>query len=261
MKWHHIEKGHGTPLVLLHGIGMDSNAWIPVLDRLALQHRVIVFDLPGFGKTPEFTAPVLPTPHTMAAGLKQALLAMGIDQPVDLVGNSLGGFIALQAAAEGVARSVVGISPAGLWRDKAPLHIRPLFGSMRKAMQSFPGFSGLLMASGLARTALLAGPMTARGWKVPAHEAKASVHRFAHSPGFEAALDGFEHAFLDANKIKVPCTIAFGDLDWVFPLGTRDKKRAPRHAHWVRLPACGHVPMWDDPDRVAHVILRGIQAQ
>lgn len=52
MIWHHVEKGQGRPLVLLHGIGMSSDAWAAVFDRLAVQRRVIAFDIPGFGRTP-----------------------------------------------------------------------------------------------------------------------------------------------------------------------------------------------------------------
>lgn len=256
MIWHHIEKGHGRPLILLHGIGMNSEAWAPVMDRLAVQRRVIAFDIPGFGKTPGIEG-CEPNSEAMVASLAQSLDKMGIHEPVDMVGNSLGGRIMLDAAAEGMARSVVGISPAGLWRETGPSHLEPLFGAMRKAYKVAPGLTDQLLKTTLGRTVIMAGAVSARGWKMPAREAIRSARMFAESHHFEPVFEAFRPPFARGEEIKVPCTIAFGDLDMVFPIGTRDKSRVPAHARWVRLPACGHVPMWDAPGLLSHVILSG----
>lgn len=43
--WHCEERGQGRPLVLLHGIGMSSFAWSPVMGQLASQRRVLAFDV------------------------------------------------------------------------------------------------------------------------------------------------------------------------------------------------------------------------
>ncbi|HVL00964.1 MAG TPA: alpha/beta fold hydrolase [Dongiaceae bacterium] len=255
MSWHYVEKGQGRPLVLLHGIGMNSEAWGPVFDRLAVQRRVIALDIPGFGKTPGFPDTVEPGPAAMVDSLGQALKALGIHEPVDLVGNSLGGRIALEAAARGLARTVVGISPAGLWKNQGPHHLEPLFGAMRRAYQLMPGISETLLGTAVGRTLIMAGAVSARGWKMPVEDAVRSARLFAQSHHFEAIFDAFRPAFSLGHQVKVPCTIAFGDFDFVFPLGTRDRSRAPAHTRWARLPACGHVPMWDDPDRVSHLIL------
>ena len=255
MIWHHIEKGQGRPLVLLHGIGMNSEAWMPVMDRLAVQRRVIAFDIPGFGKTPGLEEE--PNSQAMVNSLATSLKKMGINEPVDIVGNSLGGRIMFDAAAEGLARSVVGISPAGLWREKGPAHLEPMFAALRKGYQLMPGVSEALLKNRVGRTLMLAGAVSARGWKVPAHEAVRSARMFAQSHHFEPVFEAFRPPFSRANEVKVPCTVAFGDFDFVFPVGTRDKSRAPAHTRWVRLPGCGHVPLWDHPELVSHVILRG----
>src|SRR3989338_3554051 len=115
--WHCEERGQGRPLVLLHGIGMSSFAWSPVLDQLAKHRRVLAFDTAGFGKTPVLPAGVKPTVPNLVRALLDTLDAMGIHEPVDVVGNSLGGWMALEVARQGRARSVVAISPAGLWKD------------------------------------------------------------------------------------------------------------------------------------------------
>ena len=256
MIWHHIEKGHGRPLILLHGIGMNSEAWAPVMDRLAIQRRGIAFDIPGFGKTPGIEGRE-PDSAAMVESLGQSLRKMGIDEPVDMVGNSLGGRIILDAAADGLARSIVGISPAGLWRETGPGHIEPMFGAMRKVYQAMPAVADRLLKTTVGRTVIMAGAVSARGWKMPAHEAIRSARMFADSHHFEPIFEAFRPPFTRAGDISVPCTIAFGDLDMVFPVGTRDKTRAPAHTRWVRLPGCGHVPMWDHPELVSHVIMQG----
>lgn len=124
--WHRIERGVGRPLVLLHGGGASAMTWLPVLDRLAAHRRVIAFDMPGFGETP------LPSDTElcvawMVAQLAVELSRLGINEPVDMAGNSMRGLIALEAAKQGLARSVVGIAPAGLWRRRMPLVLRSQF--------------------------------------------------------------------------------------------------------------------------------------
>lgn len=49
MIWYYIEKGQGCFLVLLYGIGMNSDVWLFVMDCLVVECRVIVFDIFGFG--------------------------------------------------------------------------------------------------------------------------------------------------------------------------------------------------------------------
>ncbi len=99
--WHRIERGVGRPLVLLHGGGASAMTWLPVLDRLAAHRRVIALDMPGFGETP------LPpdAEFSMAYMMDQfavELTRLGINEPVDIAGNSMGGLIALEAAKRGL---------------------------------------------------------------------------------------------------------------------------------------------------------------
>ena len=120
-KWKCIDHGEGRPLVLLHGIGMSSEtAWSPVLEKLAEKRRVIAFDLPGFGASEPLYKGADRSPKGIAEDLKCALQKEGISESVDIVGNSLGGFVALEFAKLGQTRSVVLLSPAGLWHRTAP---------------------------------------------------------------------------------------------------------------------------------------------
>ncbi|MEZ0363848.1 alpha/beta fold hydrolase [Mycobacterium sp. pUA109] len=118
-EWNRIDKGAGRPLVLLHGGGSSANSWLPVIDQLAQQRRVIAFDFPGFGDTPAVRDMAFTMDWAMQQ-LAEQLNLLGIDTPVDIAGNSMGGWMALEAAKRGMARSVVAIGPAGLWAKGMP---------------------------------------------------------------------------------------------------------------------------------------------
>ena len=98
VKLHYIEKGEGSPVVLLHGNVVTSEDFQTsgVLDLLAARHRVIAFDRPGFGYSDR--------PHGSAWSarkqaelLREAFVILGINRPV-VLGHSLGAAVALALA-------------------------------------------------------------------------------------------------------------------------------------------------------------------
>ena len=90
------DRGTGRPLVLLHGWGVSSELFVPILDALQQGRRLIVPDLPGFGATPEPPAPW--SVHEYAAWCFALLNRLGIET-FDLVGHSNGGRIGIAMAA------------------------------------------------------------------------------------------------------------------------------------------------------------------
>lgn len=96
----HVESvGGGEPLVLLHGWGLHSGFFAPVLGRLAQRSRVHALDLPGHGLSP----PLVPYTLDTVVDAIVATLA-GIDAPLTLLGWSFGGIIAQRLAARHPAR-------------------------------------------------------------------------------------------------------------------------------------------------------------
>ena len=136
--WRYEETGSGRPLILLHGIGMSHAAWNAVTPYLRATRRVIAFDIAGFGLTPPLPAGTLPTIANLVEALERSLHEMGLDLPIDVAGNSLGGCMALEAARRGIARSVVAISPIGLWRAHPAPHVKYVFRGMRLHGAVFP---------------------------------------------------------------------------------------------------------------------------
>ena len=104
--------GSGSPLVCLHGFSDTWRTWELVLPELERHHDVLAPTLPGHaGGTP------------LSGELSDGLLADAVEHAMDdagfhtahIVGNSLGGYVALELAARGRAESIVALAPAGGW--------------------------------------------------------------------------------------------------------------------------------------------------
>src|SRR6266581_1028027 len=93
--------GSGPPLVLLHGVGHRRQAWGAVLDRLTPHRDVIMVDLPGHGESPPLEEG-LPIVDALLGPVTALLGDLGVAHP-HVAGNSLGGRLALEAAAAGRA--------------------------------------------------------------------------------------------------------------------------------------------------------------
>ncbi|WP_244817457.1 alpha/beta fold hydrolase [Caballeronia sp. Lep1P3] len=92
---HYLERGIGEPLVFIHGVGMQANAWYPQIENLSADFRVIAVDMPGHGKSASLDAGAgLPQFVEWAAEFIEALDA----GPVNLAGHSMGSLIAAGVA-------------------------------------------------------------------------------------------------------------------------------------------------------------------
>ena len=235
---------------------MSHAAWNALVPYLSLMRRVIAFDIAGFGRTPPLPRGTLPTIANLVDRLDASLQAMGIDVPVDIVGNSLGGTIALEAANRGIARSVVAISPAGLWKEHGALHVDYVFGGLRVMAKWFPRFLKATVQVPWLREVVLAVPMSVGSRRMPASDAVRAVDDLAASPAFEETFDNTRSPF-SCRDIAVPVTVAFGDRDWILPRRSRNRDALPSHARWITKHGWGHVPMWVDPVGVSALILEG----
>ena len=244
----HTRTGSGEPLLLIHGLGGSRRIWSPVLERVAAERDVIAVDLPGFGASPELPAGVAPTPVNLAAAMAELCAELGVRRP-HAAGNSLGAWVALELAKAGAAASVCAISPAGLWR-------RPL-GPRRVDAHAWAARLGpllpVLLSSGRARAALLRSTV-ARPERLTAAEARGLVGDWLAAPGYAAANREMRaHVFEHPELVTVPTTIAWGSEDRL--VGPPKRERMPPGARYVVLDGLGHTPTWDDPPRIAELLL------
>ena len=252
--WQYSEAGSGRPLVLLHGIGMSRAAWNPVMPYLCRRRRVIAFDIAGFGSTPPLPKGTLPTIPNLAEAFGQSLREIGLTMPVELAGNSLGGSIALEAARRGIARSVVAISPPGLWKAHPAPHVKYVFRSLRFTAVNYPRIVKATMRIPLLRELVLAVPISVGSRRMAVNDALRAVDDLATSTAFEETFENTRSPFSGVD-ITVPLTVAFGDRDWILTKGSRHRDGLPAHTRWVAKPGWGHVPMWVDPGGVSQLIL------
>src|SRR3954469_7396399 len=110
-----IGSGDITPVVLVHGLGGQWQNWLENIPRLAQDRRVVAMDLPGFGGTPEPSGHVDITITQYGRWVNELCDKLGLGQ-IELVGNSMGGYIAAEVAIqfpERVERLVL-VSAAGI---------------------------------------------------------------------------------------------------------------------------------------------------
>jgi pimeloyl-ACP methyl ester carboxylesterase len=149
------ESGAGEPIVLLHCSSGSSSAWLPVMDHLDQDYRVLAPDLLGYGRNAPWPRDAVLAPDG-ELGVVEALLYLA-DRPVHLVGHSYGGTVALNAARrfQRQIASLVLIEPVafhllrradevGGWREIAALaeHHLALVGESRDAAaaEAFIGY-------------------------------------------------------------------------------------------------------------------------
>ena len=108
---HVVDRGTGPVVVLVHGLGADLSKWHANIDELAQTHRVLALDLLGFGLSDKPNVDY--RMQVYVDQVRELLDSRGIDQAT-LVGNSMGGLVSLQFAAQHPERvkSLVLVAPA-----------------------------------------------------------------------------------------------------------------------------------------------------
>jgi pimeloyl-ACP methyl ester carboxylesterase len=246
--------GTGAPLVLLHGIGLTRASWQPVIPALAERFDVIAVDLPGFGDSAPFPPEAEPLPSALAAAVAALLDDLGVDRP-HVAGNSLGGWVALELAALRPAASVTLLSPAGLWRRDTPQYCRVSLRATRWLARHGGGLLSRLVKYRLVR-AVVFGQTHGRPGRLTPQYARAAIYAMGTSPGFDATLRAtLARRYRATVPLGAPVTVAFGSRDLILlPGQSRQLGELPPGTHTGTLPACGHIPMADNPAAVTSLI-------
>jgi pimeloyl-ACP methyl ester carboxylesterase len=228
------------PVALIHGFTATPATWDAVLPALEAEHDVHPIGLLGHHGTEPWPEDLEVSLGAIVDGAERALDEADLDT-AHLVGNSLGGWVALQLAARGRARSVVALSPAGGWQpgDRTERKIEALFRRQHKV-----GTFALRNLTGLMRRP--------RFRKVAFRDVVANGDRIPPT----VAVDMLR------SSVECPVLIAWGTKDRILPYKTtteRLRTLVPQ-ARWRELPGLGHMPQWDDPEGIARLILDEIAA-
>jgi 3-oxoadipate enol-lactonase len=238
--WVEHVAGPGVPVVLLHpGVG-DSRVWDPVMPRLVERHRVVRYDVRGYGRS------ALPTSEfSLVEDLVSVLDQLVLEQVV-LVGCSMGGDTALSLALNDPARvrALVLLCPGVsgfLWPDEPELDAE--YDALVEA-RDIPG----LVQFGL------------RLWGAAGSDEAAVAQLEAAVPAW---LDQGEYLREDPpvydrlHEIQAPSVVMVGDKDRpiLAAVAGATAARIPG-ADFIWMPGVDHLPSLRKPDLVAETILR-----
>jgi len=231
-------------VILLHGFGASLDTWDPWAAALAQNHRVIRFDLPGFGLTGPDPSGDYTDQRTVQV-LAALMDRLGLQQ-ASLIGNSLGGKIAWNFAAAYPARvqKLILISPDGFAspgfeygkKPKIPVVLRLLPYVMPRPMLR------MNLAVAYADKSRLTNATLTR------------YDDMMRAPGDRAAmLDRMQQVMLQnpeplLRRIQAPTLILWGEQDGMIPFSnSTDYLKDIPNAKLVALPGLGHVPFEEAP--------------
>jgi len=256
---------------MVHGLGGAAVNWMAVGPGFARRHRTFALDLAGFGRTPLF--------HRSAAiganaGLVRRFIEEVIGEPVILMGNSMGGHIAIVVAADHprLVTELILVDPA-----VPGAHVRrpdPATLGVVAAL-SLPGLAEIVIDRRarilgpdrlVERTIALvaADPSSVGGDLLDAHvqltRERSNLGR-QNSRAFTQAVRSLGLRMADPRfwarmkKIEAPTLVVHGELDRLIPVAAaRDLVRRRPDWRLEILEGVGHVPMMETPDRFLQVV-------
>lgn len=254
MRLKYSRKGNGEPLLFIHGLGSAATIWNSLTEPLAKDFDVICVDLPGHGQT-QLPEKIDLAPHALADYVIETLDHLQIET-CHLVGNSLGGWVALELAAKypNRIRSLVAFAPAGLWltpfTSKYPGTALPRL----VAKITYPITPFILRSKQIRKIAFT--NISPKAEQLDFTTCLDASRAIAKASGYYPAWDGMLHRRFD-KKIppSIPVAIIFGDTDKTLPARTsQERSLAPNHSIWQIWPECGHAPMWDQHEKSVAII-------
>jgi pimeloyl-ACP methyl ester carboxylesterase len=244
-------------VVLLHGFSDNANTWRRVVPSLAERYRVIALDLPGHGRsTRPWTKPLL---AGYADVVVEVLDALGIQEPVRLTGNSMGGCVAAVFAEKHCERTdrIVMIGMPGMqgvplaWRAAAT---RPAVTALRAGLTPVPvpvlqrGFGWIYAHAATPRPGAL-DPAVLHDY----FDVYADRERLFGLGGIARELLR-ELRTLHLDQVLARCTVPTLQI-W----GRHDRLVPSRQARGRRgaavIGGCGHCPQLDAPERLLATVL------
>jgi 3-oxoadipate enol-lactonase len=244
-----IEKGRGTPLLLVHGYPLDHSMWRGQIDGLADTCRVIAPDLRGFGLSD--VTPGTVTMEQMADDLAALLDALAIQGPIAFCGLSMGGYVAWQFA----LRHRVRLARLILCDTRAIADSAEAAAGRLKTAEKV-----LAEGSAVAADALLPklfAPATYQQ-RPQIVEATRQVILRTKPDGIAAALRGMAQrpdVSSQLGRIDMPALLVCGQHDGISPPDEmRGIAAQMPNARFVEISDAGHMAPLEQPDAVIRAI-------
>lgn len=262
MRIHYRDEGNqnGQPIVLIHGILSSLHTWDEWHKDLTKDYRIIRLDIPGFGLTGGPENPDDYSESLLHSSFEKFIAQLQLDDFI-LVGNSLGGFIAAQYAANNTdkVKKLILIDPAGAPQDLPfILSLASMPGINTLAANVFPPF---IVAMGVKDV-----------YGDQERITKANMVRYIHlslRPGAKQAyantiamLDekNSKQAPLNFASITAPTLLMWGEKDIWVPAALSEQWLANiSNSTLITYPDAGHVPMEEIPQQTLQDALTFIE--
>jgi pimeloyl-ACP methyl ester carboxylesterase len=250
-------------IVCVHGLGGTKASFLPTVNALADDYRVVAIDLPGFGESDKPIGAPYDAPW-FARSVFAAMDALGLER-AHIAGNSMGGRVAIEAGLTDRDRTggLLLLSPALAWlrpRPWAPLirALRPELGLIQPAPRP--------IVEAMVRRLV---PSNNGGWTAAGVDEflRAYLTRSGRAAFYAAARNIYldephgENGFWTRLKsLETDSLFVWGRHDPLVPIGFMKhvEKALPRARH-VEL-NCGHVPQVERP-RETHAAIRKFLAE
>ncbi|MDA0138662.1 alpha/beta fold hydrolase [Solirubrobacter deserti] len=241
------------PLVLIHGFTGSPRVWDLVRPRLERDFEVLTPALPGHLGGPPLPEEI--TPHTMADAVARCMDEAGWETAY-IVGNSLGGALALRLAARGRARAVIGLAPGGGWLDD---RVRDAtlewFAGMHELVRGAAPRAAWIASSPERRRQVLSS-MSERHEHVPAELVADVIRAAALCVETPRMIEVARRSDWALGPITCPIRMVWGTEDKLlpWPAAAERYRRDLPHAEWIELDGVGHCPQVDVPLETAELI-------
>jgi len=235
---HMTTMGQGRPLVLLHGWGMNSHVWRPILPALAQRAQVITIDLPGHGANS----------HLPLGTLETAVMQLADHIPPDaiIVGWSLGGLIA-QALAHALPKRVAAL----ILIASTPKFVADESWEYALSPDILATFAQNLQTDYLG-TVKRFFALQFLGTKTDSRAVAALRDTILEQPATgQALVDGLSilrTADFSQAPVKQPALWVLGRLDKLIPAGLADALPEMGYKHIALLNHAAHVPFVTHPE-------------
>ena len=262
----HFRGGEGEPLLLLHGFTATWHTWGPLPRQLAERgFDVFAPTLPGHTGGPELSDDADEI-QALVDHLERIMDEVGFET-AHIAGFSLGGWLSLELAKRGRARTVTAFSPGGAQTERhawESRRIKFVFWRLhRTARLAGARLDRLYRRPGFRKQAM--NEQMVHGDRLTPREAAGLSRRFAECPVFDRfwAEIGTPPGVEELERVDCPVTVAWAEKDRVLPQRLHERffrERLP-HAEFRTIRGAGHVPFWDAPDAVLDAVVSRAGAQ
>ncbi|MFW6139380.1 MAG: alpha/beta fold hydrolase [Spirochaetota bacterium] len=259
-----------VPLVCIHGLGRFVEDWLPNMQSLSEKHRVYALDLAGHGRSDK--PPADYTPEFVTGFLEQFLESQNIEN-LYLMGNSLGGSIALEFAARfpGRVKKLVLVATAGFGREVSVVLRLPTLPVLGELMVR--SNSPQKQKKTLEELAYNSSAMDAR----LVENLIETACQVASLPGSKKSLLRVLRTYINIRGVRsrvlssfmgrvtglsIPAIIVWGKNDRILPISQAytSQKKLPGSTLYV-MEQCGHMPQLEHPEEFNRLVLGFLENQ